>query len=71
MYELLTSQIKTIPALFNLAYSQILLFVIGIVVAVFFGIVMQPFVCTLEGLLWYMVGMIVPLFPSMIGLEVL
>lgn len=51
------------------AIGQVALFVIGMVVSVCVGVWLLPYVYTYEDLLWYMVGMIVPLLPFMVGME--
>lgn len=69
MYELLIYQIHEFPLSINKTYSQLLLFIIGITVSVFFGYFMLPFIYTSEDLLWYIFGMIVPMLPSICNME--
>ena len=67
--EQLIVQAYQFPLSVYKTYCQILLFTIGLIVSVSFGYFMLPFVFVFEDVLWYVLGMVVPLFPSIFNME--
>jgi len=69
MHDLLVNQTHLLPLSIYKTYSQILLFVVGMVTSILFAYLMLPFIYTSGDLLWYIVGMVIPLFPSILNME--
>lgn len=68
-YELFSSQINTVVKCFNHSVFQLCLFILGVSLSVFYGIFFLRYVSDYESLFFYVVGMVVPLLPSVFSLE--
>ena len=65
----ISNQLVNVVDEFHFAIGQLFRFIIGMVVSLFMGFWLLPYVYTLEDLLWYFVAMVVPLVPFMVGME--
>lgn len=49
--------------------QQIILFTIGIIFSIILSFYFLPLVCSIEGLLWYILAIFIPILPSVLSLE--
>lgn len=68
-YEIINLYIVDTTTVFKNAVGQFILFILGMVFSFFIGLWLLPYVFTLWDLVWYFIGMIVPLVPFMVGME--
>jgi hypothetical protein len=68
-FEILNNQILELIGYFNIVLSQLLLFIVGLSVSIFFAYYFLSYVETYECLGWYILGIIIPLVPSMLNWE--
>lgn len=68
MYNL-QCQVLEITEIFKQTLSQVFLFTAGVIVSLSFGFFMYPLVFTFYDFIWYTLGVISPMVPSIVGME--